>query len=315
MPLNLFSPTTKSSPDSTAALAARVTKLEQTTAPDLSSYATTEAVTTAIAKIPTFDKASFDALVADEALDDAAFTKLKEAFEAVKPFDDTALKASIKAVNDDLTKAIADVPTFDDAALKASIKTVKDDLTTTIAAIPTFDDTALKTGIKALEDSAVSAISRIKAVEDRPQLVVSSDPPDDRKFGLWVQGTKDADSATLRLWGDVAPDEAMAIVRTEAVPKPLTATLSGGVILTYETKRNAAGGINFKADFPVGAIVSYSFEAKDAAGVTQGTGGSTVESFAGSFMQNPLLDDTMKSVVWTFAYADGKTETFTQAIL
>jgi hypothetical protein len=287
MPLNLFSSTTTSSSGSSA-LVARVAKLEQTTAPDLSSYATTESVTTAIAKIPTFDKASFDALVADEVLDDTAFTKLKEAFEAVKPFDDTALKASIKAVNDDLTKAIAD--------------------------IHTFDDTALKTGIKALEDSAVSAIARIKAVEDRPQLVVSSDPPDDRKFGLWVQGTKDADAATLRLWGDVAPDEAMAIVRSEAVPKPKTATLSGGVTLTYETKRNAAGGINFKADFPVGVIVSYTFEAKDAAGVTQGTGGSTVESFAGSFMQNPLLDDTMKSVVWTFTYADGKVETFTQAI-
>jgi hypothetical protein len=111
MSLNLFSSTTTSS--SSSALAARVTKLEQATAPDLSSYATTEAVTTAISKIPTFDKASFDDLVADEVLDDTAFTKLKEAFEAVKPFDDTALKASIKAVNDDLTKAIADVPTFD----------------------------------------------------------------------------------------------------------------------------------------------------------------------------------------------------------
>jgi hypothetical protein len=86
MPLNLFSSTITSSSGSSA-LAARVTKLEQTTAPDLSSYATTEAVTTAIAKIPTFDKASFDALVADEVLDDTAFTKLKEAFEAVKSND------------------------------------------------------------------------------------------------------------------------------------------------------------------------------------------------------------------------------------
>jgi hypothetical protein len=287
MPLNLFSPTTKSSSDSTAALAARVTKLEQTTALDLSSYATTEAVTTAIAKIPTFDKASFDALVADEALDDAAFTKLKEAFEAVKPFDDSALKSSIKTLEG--------YRKLDRESIDSIDNTVGGELS------------AVKSQIAAFEP-------RIKAIEDRPQLIVSSDPPDDRKFGLWVQGTKDADAATLRLWGDVAPDEAMAIIRTEAVPKPKTATLSGGVILTYETKRNAAGGINFKADFPVGAIASYTFEAKDAAGVTQGTGGSTVESFAGGFMQNPLLDDTMKSVVWTFTYADGKTETFTQVI-
>jgi hypothetical protein len=287
MPLNLFSPTTKSSSDSTAALAARVTKLEQTTAPDLSSYATTESVATAIAKIPTFDKASFDALVADEALDDAAFTKLKEAFEAVKPFDDSALKSSIKTLEG--------YRKLDRESIDSIDNTVGGELS------------AVKSQIAAFEP-------RIKSVEDRPQLVVSSDPPDDRKFGLWVQGTKDADAATLRLWGDIASDEAMAIVRSEAVPKPKTATLSGGVILTYETKRNAAGGINFKADFPVGAIASYTFEAKDAAGVTQGTGGSTVESFAGGFMQNPLLDDTMKSVVWTFTYADGKTETFTQVI-